>query len=67
MIVEGFTSGVFQSNTYVLAAAAGQGAIVVDPGQDAAATVAERLAEHGLRLEAVLLTHGHVDHIWSAK
>ncbi|MFA5890933.1 MAG: MBL fold metallo-hydrolase [Actinomycetota bacterium] len=67
MIVEGFTSGVFQSNTYVLAAAAGQSAVVVDPGQDAAGTVAERLAEHGLRLEAVLLTHGHVDHIWSAK
>jgi glyoxylase-like metal-dependent hydrolase (beta-lactamase superfamily II) len=39
---------------------------VIDPGQDAAAFVRERLEAHGLRLEAVLLTHGHIDHIWTA-
>lgn len=66
MIAEGHTLGVFASNTYVAAARAGEGAIVIDPGQDAGSLVAERLAVHGLRLEAVLLTHGHIDHIWSA-
>ncbi|HEX9774964.1 MAG TPA: MBL fold metallo-hydrolase [Actinomycetota bacterium] len=65
-IVEGYTLGIFQSNTYVVAARAGEGAVVIDPGQDADALVAERLAAHGLRLEAVLLTHGHVDHVWTA-
>jgi len=65
-IVEGYTLGVFQSNTYVLAARAGEGAVVIDPGQDANERIAERLAAHGLRLEAVLLTHGHIDHIWDA-
>jgi hydroxyacylglutathione hydrolase len=65
-IVEGYTLGVFQSNTYVLAARAGEGAVVIDPGQDANELIAERLAAHGLRLEAVLLTHGHIDHIWDA-
>ena len=65
-IVEGYTLGVFQSNTYVLAARAGEGAVVIDPGQDAGELVSERLAAHGLRLEAVLLTHGHIDHIWDA-
>jgi hydroxyacylglutathione hydrolase len=65
-IVEGYTVGVFQSNTYVLAARAGDGAVVIDPGQDAGELVGERLAAHGLRLEAVLLTHGHIDHIWDA-
>lgn len=65
-IVEGFTTGAWMSNTYVLAARAGEGAVVIDPGQDADGIVAERLAEHGLRLEAVLLTHGHIDHVWSA-
>ena len=65
-IVEGYTLGVFQSNTYVLAARAGDGAVVIDPGQDASELIAERLAVHGLRLEAVLLTHGHIDHIWDA-
>ena len=65
-IVEGYTLGVFQSNTYVLAARAGESAAVIDPGQDAGELVSERLAAHGLRLEAVLLTHGHIDHIWDA-
>jgi hydroxyacylglutathione hydrolase len=67
MILEGHTVGVFQSNCYVLAAREGEGAVVIDPGQDAGEVVAGRLAAHGLRLEAVLLTHGHIDHIWSAK
>lgn len=67
VIVEGYTLGVFQSNTYVLAAREGSGAVVVDPGQDAGPLVGERLGKHGLNLEAVLLTHGHIDHIWSAQ
>lgn len=66
-IVEGYTLGVFASNTYIAAARTGGGAVVVDPGQDAGPLVGERLAAQGLTLEAVLLTHGHVDHIWSAK
>lgn len=65
-IVEGYTLGVFQSNTYVLASRAGGGAVLIDAGQDAAGVAAERLAAHGLTLEAVLLTHGHIDHIWDA-
>jgi hydroxyacylglutathione hydrolase len=66
-IVEGYTVGVFQSNTYVLAARAGETAVVIDPGQDASVIIGERLAALGLRLEAILLTHGHIDHIWDAQ
>ncbi len=65
-IIEGYTLGVFQANTYILAARAGNGAVVIDPGQDADALIAERLDASGLSLEAVLLTHGHIDHIWTA-
>lgn len=67
MIVEGYTLGVFQANTYIAAAREGEGAVVIDPGQDADGLVAERLEAHGLSLEAVLLTHGHIDHIWTAQ
>jgi len=66
-IIEGYTLGVFQSNTYILAARAGDAAVVIDPGQDAAPLMNERLTASGLRLEAVLLTHGHIDHIWDAQ
>ena len=65
-IVEGYTLGVFASNCYIAAGRAGDSAVVIDPGQDAAELVNERLEAHGLKLEAVLLTHGHIDHIWSA-
>ena len=65
-IIEGYTLGVFASNTYIAAGKAGDEAVVIDPGQDAGPLVKERLAAHGLTLKAVLLTHGHIDHICSS-
>ncbi len=65
MLVAGFPAGVFATNCYVVAPAAGEQCVVVDPGQDAEDGVAELLARHRLRPVAVLLTHGHLDHIWS--
>lgn len=66
LIVEGHTLGVFESNCYVAAAKDGEGAVLIDAGQDAERVIPERLADLGLKLEAVLLTHGHIDHIWGA-
>lgn len=56
-----------QCNCYVLAARAGSDAIVVDPGQRAMGQLTRILDENRLTPSAVLLTHGHVDHIWSAQ
>jgi glyoxylase-like metal-dependent hydrolase (beta-lactamase superfamily II) len=39
--------------------------VVIDPGKDAAPGVAEVIREHRLKPVAVLLTHGHIDHMWS--
>jgi hydroxyacylglutathione hydrolase len=39
----------------------GQAAVVVDPGD--AAPVLQALAQHRLRLDAILLTHHHADHV----
>ena len=39
--------------------------MIVDPGQDAEPGIDEILAEHRLKPAAVLLTHGHIDHMWS--
>lgn len=65
MLVTGFPSAVFGTNCYVVAPAAGQECLVVDPGIEVVETLAEVLAEHRLRPAAVLLTHGHVDHVYS--
>ncbi|HWU31366.1 MAG TPA: MBL fold metallo-hydrolase, partial [Marmoricola sp.] len=39
--------------------------VVIDPGKDAAEGVASIVAEHRLKPVAVLVTHGHIDHMWS--
>ena len=41
-------------------------ALVVDPGEDALDHVVTTLDAHGLVAEAVVLTHGHLDHLWDA-
>jgi glyoxylase-like metal-dependent hydrolase (beta-lactamase superfamily II) len=56
----------WQANCYVVGDRDAGVAVVVDPGQDAEDIVAERLAAHGVTCEAILLTHGHLDHLWSA-
>ncbi|HTJ68956.1 MAG TPA: MBL fold metallo-hydrolase [Actinospica sp.] len=65
MLIAGFPAGSFGTNCYVIAPAAGERCVVVDPGQDAVDGVAEILREHRLRPAAVVLTHGHLDHMWS--
>ncbi len=65
MLVAGFPAGSFQTNCYVVAPAAGQACVVVDPGQDAVEPLEALLAEHRLTPVAVLLTHGHFDHTFS--
>jgi glyoxylase-like metal-dependent hydrolase (beta-lactamase superfamily II) len=49
----------------VLAPAAGEQCVIVDPGKDSAPGIEEAVREHGLSPVAVLLTHGHIDHVWS--
>lgn len=65
MLVAGFPAGSFAANCYVVASAPGEECVIIDPGQDAEGGINEILAEHRLRPAAVLLTHGHIDHIWS--
>ena len=65
MLVAGFPAGSFAANCYVVATAPGEQCVIIDPGQDAQPGIEEILAEHRLQPAAVLLTHGHLDHVWS--
>jgi glyoxylase-like metal-dependent hydrolase (beta-lactamase superfamily II) len=65
MLIAGFPAGPWGTNCYVIAASAGSECLVIDPGKDAAPGVAEVVREHRLKPVSVLLTHGHVDHMWS--
>ena len=65
MLIAGFPAGPWATNCYVAATGPGAECIVVDPGKDAAAGIAELVREHRLKPVAVLLTHGHIDHMWS--
>jgi len=65
VFIAGFPAGPWGTNCYVAATGAGAECIVVDPGKDASAGVADVVREHRLKPVAVLLTHGHLDHMWS--
>jgi hydroxyacylglutathione hydrolase len=67
VFITGFAAGMLQCNCYVLATKQGADAIVVDPGQRAMGPLRRILDENRLTPAAVLLTHGHIDHIWSAQ
>jgi hydroxyacylglutathione hydrolase len=55
----------FATNCYLLAPAAGQECLIVDPGIGVLNGIADALRQHHLRPAAVLLTHGHADHVYS--
>jgi hydroxyacylglutathione hydrolase len=65
VLLHGFPSAVFGTNCYVVAPAAGEECVVVDPGIEVVDQLAEVLRQHRLRPAAVLLTHGHLDHTYS--
>ena len=61
MKILAFTGGAFAQNAYLAICASGV-AVAVDPGAAAPRMVAV-LLEQGARLEAILLTHAHLDHV----
>lgn len=61
MKVARLVTGAFQENCYLAFDGAG-GAAVVDPGADAPSILAA-LRDAGATLRAILLTHGHLDHL----
>ncbi|MEW2510298.1 MBL fold metallo-hydrolase [Streptomyces sp. NPDC046870] len=66
MLVLSAATGKFGTNVHIVAPGRGAPCLIVDPGHDAADAVVEAVRAHRLEPEAILITHGHMDHTWDA-
>ncbi len=62
MFLETLIVGQLQENCYIVACEDTNEAVVIDPG-DEAERIYREITTHGLTLQAVMNTHGHIDHI----
>jgi len=60
--VRSFTVGLVQENCYLVRAAGSDRAVIVDPGDEAEKLLAAA-DQLGVKIEAILLTHTHFDHV----
>ena len=64
--VYGMEVGPLAENTYIVEHVESRKAAVVDPG-DEGEEILERIAERGITLDKILLTHGHFDHVGAVR
>ena len=64
--VHAMALGAYQTNCYIIHDENSKTCCVIDPGYDAD-TILDKLESLGLSLEAILLTHGHFDHVGAVK
>lgn len=62
MLVKKTVLGVYQENAYVIVDDATRDALIIDPGDEGESLV-RYLESLKINLKAILLTHGHVDHV----
>lgn len=65
MFIASFPAGPWQTNCYVVATEPGAECVIIDPGVGAADGVVDLVAEHRLKPVAIVLTHGHLDHMFA--
>lgn len=64
--IEQYVVGMVQTNCYVAFNTKTKEAIIIDPA-DQAEKIQEKITEKGIRPVAILLTHGHFDHIMAVE
>lgn len=62
LVVRKFTNGRFAQNSFLLGDAESRSAVLVDPGEEPGALLDE-VRRGGWRVEAIWLTHAHIDHV----
>ena len=58
--------GAYQTNCYIVHRLDSKKCIVIDPGYEPH-TICDKLDDLGLEVEAILLTHGHFDHVGAVR
>jgi hydroxyacylglutathione hydrolase len=66
MIVKGLTVGLLQENCYILGCEKTRRGVIIDPG-DSARAILKVVAQQGLTVEQILLTHAHFDHVMAVE
>jgi hydroxyacylglutathione hydrolase len=66
MIVQGLAVGLLQANCYILGCEKTRRGVIIDPG-DSARAILRVVAQQGLTIEQILLTHAHFDHIMAVE
>ncbi|MFD1860594.1 MBL fold metallo-hydrolase [Aeromicrobium camelliae] len=67
MLLTSFPAGPLQANCYFVAAGEGAPCAIVDPGMESFEAIQKVVDQHGFTVAAVLVTHGHFDHMWCAQ
>jgi hydroxyacylglutathione hydrolase len=65
VLVRRIVARAFETNCYIVAPAAGEECVIIDPGVGVEDAVDAALREDRLEPTAVLLTHGHLDHVFA--
>lgn len=63
--VAGVTLGRWQTNCWLVGDHDRRACVVIDPGEGGSEAVPRLLEQTGMTCEAILVTHGHLDHFWA--
>lgn len=66
MIIKRIPAGIYAANCYIIASEGTKDALVIDPGGDEE-IITNEIEKNGYVVKAILLTHGHIDHVGAVK
>ncbi len=66
MIIKQLAVGVFAENCYVVGCEKTREGVVIDPG-DEIGRILRAIQKHSLKIQHILLTHAHIDHVKEAQ